>query len=574
MAVRDIPILTQREVEAFARMISVEARKTVSHTVEKGGLDRRLRELEIFAEASREFVDRGEVCAHVQESVLSRAIAVVSADSGTLMMRRTGTDILEVVAAEGDACSGASGKYIRIGEGIAGRVAQTGRSVLVTGEDDSLVERSIEPGRNISMAVSIPLSSDGELLGVLNVNVSGKRRFAGDEVRLLEKFADMAAVTLRNARGYEATERLMFEYMHLGEYTKALGTVSDLEEVVQTTASVLEKAFDFEIAGIALTGWGSDRATVMVRGEVPDNAVEYVLGEAIGRDLAESPLDSVKHVTHGGAITEGVLPVEDWTTMATEVTVKDTLVGYLFVAGRREGMFDGDDQRLLFSFSEYAASALKTTALFARLRDDYARTIAALSATLDTGERAEPGHAGRVMDYVISIGEELELPDEELEILRFAGILHDVGKLGVAEEILLKPTSLTEMEMEKVRRHSEIGAGVVNQIEFLDALAPIILHHHERWDGGGYPAGLSGNEIPRLARILAVADAFDAMTSSRSYRPKMTYAEARQELESNAGEQFDPRTVSAFIEVLDRQAIAGTTGLLADHPSPEDQLPA
>ena len=197
--------------------------------------------------------------------------------------------------------------------------------------------------------------------------------------------------------------------------------------------------------------------------------------------------------------------------MAAEVMMRDTLVGYLFISGHRPGMFDGRDRRLLMGLAEYAAAALEKAALFARFRDDYAKTIAALAAALDIGERKGTGHSDRVMDYAVAIGEQIGLAHKDIETLRFAGLLHDVGKLGLSEEILLKPSRLTRIEMEKMRRHAEYGTGIVEQIEFLNALAPVIMHHHERWDGEGYPAGLEGKDIPVLARVLAVADAYDAM---------------------------------------------------------------
>ncbi|TLM80094.1 MAG: HD-GYP domain-containing protein, partial [Actinobacteria bacterium] len=183
--------------------------------------------------------------------------------------------------------------------------------------------------------------------------------------------------------------------------------------------------------------------------------------------------------------------------------------------------------------------------------------------TLDLGERSGVGHAGRVMDYSMMIGQELDLGHDAVEQLRFAGLLHDVGKTGIPEEILLKPSKLTAEELEAVQRHAEIGASLVDQIDFLKSLTPIILHHHERWDGKGYPHGLKGDEIPLLARVLAVADAFDAMMIERSYAKQLTIAQARLELENAAGTQFDPRIVAALLEGLDRMAIAGSTGLLA-----------
>jgi putative nucleotidyltransferase with HDIG domain len=177
------------------------------------------------------------------------------------------------------------------------------------------------------------------------------------------------------------------------------------------------------------------------------------------------------------------------------------------------------------------------------------------------------------MDYAMAIGEQMALAREDVEVLRFAGLLHDIGKVGLSEEILLKPSRLTEEEMEQVRRHAEIGASIVEQLDFLHSVTPVIRHHHERWDGQGYPRGLAGKDIPLLARILAVADAFDVMTSERPYRRRLSYADARRELEAGAGSQFDPAVVAALIETMDMRALAGGTGLLAEGRQDRD-LPA
>jgi putative nucleotidyltransferase with HDIG domain len=565
---RDIPVLTQREVEALARMTAVTASETVRHEAESFGWERRLREAEVFAEAGEEFVasDAGQ---DATEVVLGRAMRLLDADSGALMLRRALSDILEVVAASDGEHEFTSGQRVRVGEGVAGRVAQTGRSVLISAGNGDGRENA-----SSGTMVCVPLQQDGELLGVLSVSVSGSRRLVGDEVSALERFSEMASRFISNANGRSAARRQMHEHMHLGAYAKALGDTSGIDEVVQITTDVLDKALEFDVAGLAILGWGRDEVTVVLRSDVPENALEDVLEQAVGRDIYSEPFEIVTHVTHSGQVTPATKDAGDWTTMAVEVMMRDTLVAYLFVAGHESGMFDGDDRRLLLGMADYAAAALEKASLFVRLRDDYAKTIAALGAALDLGERKEFGHSDRVMDYAVGIGEELGLAHEDIETLRFAGLLHDVGKLGLSEEILLKPSRLTRIEMEKMRRHAEFGAGIVEQIEFLDALAPVIMHHHERWDGEGYPIGLAGEDIPLLARVLGVADAFDAMTSENSHKPKMALPEARKELRAAAGTQFDPRVVAAMLESLDAQARAGATGLLADTPQREEQLPS
>ena len=574
-AVRQIPVMSKREVEALVRMVSAQALSAVHRASENHEWSDRVRELEVFSEAGQEFSDVGADIPKVIDSILSRAMRIVSADSGTVMLARAGTDILEVAATCGEACKDALGDRIHTGEGIAGRVAQNRRGVLIAGDGNGLVQHSTHPNRGIRAAVSVPLVQGERLLGVLSVSVSKPGdALTGDALTLLERFSTMSARVLDATIRQKATYRALHELMHLGEYAKSMSTTSDLDEVAATTASILEKAFDFELGGIVVTGWGKDQAAVSVVGRIPRMAIKHVIGEAAGWDLDQTPLSDIKTVTHRGSLTSESTDLDDWSVMSVEIMVRDTIVGYLFVSGRGSGLFDADDRRLLVQLSDHAAAALEKTALFARLRDDYTKTIAALSVTLDAGERAAHGHSDRVMDYAMATGEEMGLPQDQIEVLRFAGILHDVGKLGIAEEILLKPSNLTDDEMLEVRRHAQIGASILEQIEFLDAITPVVLHHHERWDGEGYPAGLAGEEIPLLARILAVADAFDAMTSERIYKKRLSFRDARRELKRGAGTQFDTGVVDAFIEALDRRALAGATGLLADSAGSEKQLPS
>ena len=173
-------------------------------------------------------------------------------------------------------------------------------------------------------------------------------------------------------------------------------------------------------------------------------------------------------------------------------------------------------------------------------------TLQALTSAVDAKDSYTARHSLGVTDYAVAAGRRLGLTQQELASLERAALLHDIGKIGIAEAILLKPRQLTREEYLAVQEHSDMGASIIGSIPFLKDLVPIVRHHHERWDGGGYPDGLSGENIPRLARVLSVADAFDAMTSDRPYRRAMKVATARVELERGAGTQFDPAAVEAF----------------------------
>lgn len=179
----------------------------------------------------------------------------------------------------------------------------------------------------------------------------------------------------------------------------------------------------------------------------------------------------------------------------------------------------------------------------------YRATLRALTAALETRDAETHGHSERVVTFSLRLGREYGLTGPQMKALEFGSLLHDIGKIGVPDAILRKPAKLTEEEWEHMREHPIHGQQILRGINFLEGAAKVVAQHHEKWDGSGYPLGLKGTEIDICARIFAVADAFDAITSDRVYREGRPYAAAAQELEDWAGRQFDPQVVEAFHRV-------------------------
>lgn len=188
-------------------------------------------------------------------------------------------------------------------------------------------------------------------------------------------------------------------------------------------------------------------------------------------------------------------------------------------------------------------------AALASIEDSYRKTLQALATALEARDPEARGDEGRVVNFSLRLGQELGLNAVELRALEFGAMLHDVGKIGVPDAILEKPTSLSEAEWEQMRRHPLLGQQILTGIEFLAEAARIVAEHHECWDGSGYPLGLHGEEIDLGARIFAVADAFDALTSDRLYRAGRSHEIAVAELLQHSGTQFDPRVINAFLRV-------------------------
>ncbi len=185
------------------------------------------------------------------------------------------------------------------------------------------------------------------------------------------------------------------------------------------------------------------------------------------------------------------------------------------------------------------------------LEKSYLESIETLRNTVEVKDIYTKGHSDRVSEYSLLIGEKLNLSSEEMKTLKIGALFHDIGKIGIPDGILLKNGKLTEDEYSEIKNHPSIGAHILSNASIFANIVPIVKHHHERYDGRGYPGKLSGNEIPFLARIVAVADTFDAMTSRRAYRCALDFDYTKQEIKSCSGSQFDPVVVNAFLDILD-----------------------
>jgi len=188
--------------------------------------------------------------------------------------------------------------------------------------------------------------------------------------------------------------------------------------------------------------------------------------------------------------------------------------------------------------------------LYLDLREEHLAAIAALCSAQDASDRYTFGHSERVSELAEKIARLLKLPDKEVDTIRYAGQLHDIGKIGIDYKVVQKPGPLNLREWAEIKKHPAIGAEILKNLKFLKEATPYVEMHHERLDGGGYPLGKSADEIPLGARIIKVADAFDAMTSERAYRPAMTIEQAVQLLKKDSGDQYDPKVVQALTDLI------------------------
>lgn len=234
------------------------------------------------------------------------------------------------------------------------------------------------------------------------------------------------------------------------------------------------------------------------------------------------------------------------------IIVKQKLRGMVFTGPRlAKKDFTSYDLAMFQSICNSAGIGLDNARLFAELQNTYLSTVKALVSIIEAKDPYTKGHTERVADYAIALGKKMMLTKDDIRDLAFGAVLHDIGKLVVYERILNKPGSLDANEWEVLKEHPVIGANIIANMDFLAGTAPLVRHHHERFDGEGYPDGLKGEDIPMGARIIAVADSYDAMTTDRSYRKALSRKVALDTLRSKAGSQFDLHVVDAFIELID-----------------------
>jgi len=216
------------------------------------------------------------------------------------------------------------------------------------------------------------------------------------------------------------------------------------------------------------------------------------------------------------------------------------------------------DLQVISILSYQMSAALESLILFGELKDMYTSAVMALIAAVEARDPYTKGHAERTSRWAVKIGRELGLRGEELERFGFNVLLHDIGKIGLKESIIRNHPGnpLTPLQWEEVRLHPQVGAKILREAKFLDEAVELALHHHERFDGKGYPDGLKGEEIPLKVRILSVADSYDAMIIDRPYRKALSPQEAMGELIRGKGSQFDPQVVDVFLRVLQRDRLS------------------
>jgi len=421
------------------------------------------------------------------------------------------------------------------------------------------------PGGEWEGGALIPLVVRERVIGGLLLGgfaARGAPAGAPPDMEMAERFAKRLAVALENARLHQREQRKIRQTLALLEIARVVGSTLDLEEilnrVVEMVLEVCPVSFcaaflceDGIFRPLAWRGFIEELARELEGVKIGLEGLSEEARKAIeeGRAVALSA-DAVKRFLPGEALAEhGVEEV-----LLQPLRSRGRTVGFLalFHAGHPDTEESWEEKQLAEAVALQASLAVENASLYADIERGYFSTVQALAKAIEVKDPYTRGHSERVTTYALMIAEAMGLDEREKQKLKYAATLHDIGKIGIAGRVLNKPGALTEEEYTHVKTHPILGDSIVEPVEFLQEPRPIILHHHERYDGKGYPEGLKGEDIPLCARILSVADAFEAMRSDRPYRKALPLEEARMELVRNSGTQFDPRVVEVFLGILDR----------------------
>ena len=386
---------------------------------------------------------------------------------------------------------------------------------------------------------------------------------------LRESIAELEREKSLTNRKYLEVERLNLELRQqvsrltsLNACSRATSSILDTDRLLDTIMGLIRDVMKFNRAIIMLenkdrsslvtvkyAGVDEDMSDTVRQYSVPLNRTSNILIRVFKSGLAQKVTDVENSpLRKGNSILTEYNP---HSFIAIPLITRNRVIGVL-AAERTQGLgdFTADDLEYVMNFCSQIAISLENARLIENMQISFVSSILALASALEAKDPYTRGHSHRVATYASIIARSMGFDEEHVEDVRLMALMHDIGKIGMPDYVLTKPGSLTDEEFDMLKKHPVVGEHIVEPLLPYNPVLGIIRHHHERYDGKGYPDGISGKAIPVEARILSVADAYDAMTTSRSYRAALSRSESVRELEVNAGTQFCPETIAVFVERL------------------------
>ena len=518
-------------------------------------LEKSLSELALLARLGRQMGGNLSLDSLLEE-VLSLAQKALDFDHCAILLREDppgDSPALVVKAALGYRQEVESGLRIQVGEGITGRVLATGQPVLVP--DVRINGGYIEGVAGGRCEMATPLIVRGDVIGVFDAESKTPGAFSEQDLRLFSTFASWAAQALYNAEMHSRLERKRQQLdKNVQEIARMNVELRDYaNRIEQANLDLKQRVKELETLQEASRTITSSLDLDQTLNSIIDMTCEILNSSSCAIRLLDDEKNEERwlgesHLNHEPKSDAGS---KGTSSIAVPMVSGSKIIGYFELASVDDDAFSPEDQRVLQVLASQAAIAIENARLFEHTQQTYYETIRSLAQALEARDSYTKGHSERVTRYALVVAEKLGLKGRDRKILHYAGLLHDIGKIGISDTILHKSMELSRDEWTAIRNHPLFGDTILGPIKFLSEAQEIVLHHHERYDGSGYPDGLRGEQIPLQARIIAVADAFDAMTSDRPYRKAMSRSVAMEEIKNGAGRQFDPDVVHAFLDVME-----------------------
>jgi len=428
----------------------------------------------------------------------------------------------------------------------------------------AVASTSLFQGDQITMGMAVievvrgPVREQTDLIHTATTQEDGEKSEKGSGTEYVRKVSitDSGLLRLGDNESVNSLRRAHRDLVTIYRVANTINAISDPRELADSLALTVLDVTKGERAAVLL-GTGPEAAINPVVSRQRD-----VDGDA---NIAVSRTVAAEVITRGVSVLSRNVPEEKkyqageslimqrvQSLMCVPLLAQGNLIGALYVDSLGgTNAFDEKDLELLAAIGNQAGIALQRTRLLVELENLFFSSIRSLVAAIDAKDQYTHGHSERVTAFALMLAKQLGFSDHDNEVLRLAGLLHDVGKIGVSESVLNKPGDLTDEEFELVKLHPTHGAEIISNIQspYVPEIVAGVRHHHERWDGTGYPDGLKGEETPLLARVLNLADAFDAMTSDRPYRKGFSIERAIQIVRDCSGSQFDPTVSAAIIEL-------------------------
>ena len=458
----------------------------------------------------------------------------------------------------------------KLDKGVMGAILKVGEPAIISDASEYPIFRdeiSKALGTTLVNVLCVPLKRKEKTLGVLEVfnkkpsteelkeSDKGVAPFTEEDQKLIVSLSNEIVIVIENAMLFNEVERKVVELDNLLKATEAIASTLQLDPLLDMIMELGMKVMNAEGCSVLLVD-DKERKLQFVAASGAKKEEIKKLSLDIGEGVAgwtvqnDQPLlieDVSKDARFSKRVDE-TLGQETKSLICIPLKVKDRIIGAMEVINKRGGRtFTERDMALLRPLSAQAAVAIERARLYQDLEETYISTVKSLAAAIDAKDPYTRGHSERVTRFSMVIAKELGMDEKMQKNVQLCALLHDVGKIGVPISVLRKKDKLTDEDWKHIRRHPVLGAEIISPIGKLEELIPNIRHHHERYDGRGYPDKLKGEEIPLIGRILAVADTFDALTSERPYRNGLSDKAALEEIEVCKGTQLDPACVEAFL---------------------------